>query len=174
MARSFKSISVIDRTSPDMDRRTGLDSTRCISCLDWPPQAHRWSRRQRKFGWPTSEIISEVIEAGCDIVPKAHPEHKQDEFQWRISFSRAEMILLKSLTPTQQIVYHLLRYFAKKELIEVGQQHNVMQGYCLKTLMLWACERKSLDWWKSECVIQITCTLLQTLRKWLSKKHCAH
>jgi hypothetical protein len=30
--------------------------------------------------------------------------------QWRLSFSRAETVLLNSWTPKQQIVYHILRF----------------------------------------------------------------
>jgi len=32
---------------------------------------------------------------------------------WRLSFSIAEVILIQSWTQMQQIVYHLLRFFAK-------------------------------------------------------------
>ena len=46
--------------------------------------------------------------------------------------------------------------------------------YHLKTLMLWACERKSPVWWESNCVLELCSKLLDTLMKWIGKKHCPH
>ena len=46
--------------------------------------------------------------------------------------------------------------------------------YHIKTLMLWACERKSPVWWESNCVLELCSKLLKTLMKWIMKKHCPH
>ena len=46
--------------------------------------------------------------------------------------------------------------------------------YQLKTLMLWACERKSPAWWESNCVLVLCSKLLDTLMKWIRKKMCPH
>ena len=51
------------------------------------------------------------------MVPVAHPLCRQHEwmnrYQWRLSFSRAEIVLLNDWIPVQQIVYHMLRVFMK-------------------------------------------------------------
>ena len=38
-----------------------------------------------------------------------------DKCQWKLSFARAEIVLINSMTPIQQIVYHMLRFFVKTE-----------------------------------------------------------
>ena len=153
-----------------------IDRVFSVKCLGWPPMAQSWLIRERKNGWPDAEMVSEVKQGGCDLVPVAHRDHKNDKLQWRISFSRAEIILIRSWTVIQKVVYHMLRYFAKQQLIkkEWRNGNEIICNYHLKTLMLWACEEKSSDWWNSNCVIEICSQLLQTMVLWLAKKQCPH
>src|SRR6218665_1226517 len=91
-----------------------------MGCPQWPNEAKNWSNRQRKFGWPMIDTISEVVENGCHLVYAQGGCLQCDENHclWRLSFSIAEVILIQSWTKIQQIVYHLLRFFAKRELIQ--------------------------------------------------------
>ena len=95
-----------------------IDQVNSIRCLTWPPIAQLWPTRERKHAWPSSETVLEVLRCGCDLVPVAHRDCKHDLTQWRFSFSRAEIILIRSWTPVQQIVYHMLRYFMKHRLLK--------------------------------------------------------
>ena len=75
--------------------------------------------------------------------------------QWRLSFSRAEIVLLNSWFKVQQIVYHMLRVFAKTERLTDNADDNsggagALSNYHIKTLMLWACELKSSGWWTDD------------------------
>ena len=118
-----------------------------------------------------------MVENGCHIVPVAHIDCSKDEYQWRISFSKAELILIKSWSPSQQYAYHLLRYFAKKELLKEDRRNTdeILSTYSLKTLMLWQCERKSSEWWQYVTERELCCnlsTLLNILLDWLLKFKC--
>ena len=97
------------------------DAVHCIRCLSWPPQAADWSTRHRNYDWPDSATVDRVVSNGCDVVNVAHRQCRQDEwmskYQWRLSFSRAEIVLINSWMPVQQIVYHMLRVFVKTELL---------------------------------------------------------
>ena len=117
-----------------------------ISSPFWPPTALEWLTRKRINGWPALETTYLVVRNGCHIVPVAHIDCSENEYQWRISFSKAESILIRSWTPIQQNVYHMLRYFAKKELIrkEWKNTDEILSMYSLKTLMLWQCEGRSI------------------------------
>src|SRR6218665_1491489 len=84
----------------------GTDSVLCLFCPQWPRDAQKWPLRPRSNGWPTSHIISEVVRNGCHVVYVQHRSCRDDTFQWRLSFSVAEIILLKNWTQTQQIAYH--------------------------------------------------------------------
>ena len=143
----------------------------CFNCPFWPPEASEWITRGRDHKWPSQEDIALVVENGCHIVPVAHIDCSKDEYQWRISFSKAELILIKSWSPGQQYVYHLLRYFAKKELLNEDWKNTdeILSTHALKTLMLWQCERKSNEWWHFESDRELCCKLLRLLKLLL---HC--
>ena len=130
-----------------------IDRVPCIRCLEWPSQAADWPTRHRNYNWPTAATIDAVVSNGHDVVAVAHPTCKVDEWirkhQWRLSFSRAEVILLRSWTVGQQIVYHMLRTFVKTErLMNSADKHgaDTFSNYHIKTLMLWACETKPQNW----------------------------
>jgi len=98
------------------------------------------------------------------------------ERQWRLSFSRAEIVLLNSWTPVQQIVYHLLRRYMKdKDEGFITESAGTLSNYHIKTLMLWACELKSASWWTDDLsLVRICVELLHTLAVWLTDAHCQH
>ena len=88
-----------------------FDNVPCVRCLLWPPQAADWPTRHRYYEWPDSATVDRVVCNGCDLVGVAHRQCRQHEWegkhQWRLSFSRAEIVLINSWMPLQQIVYHL-------------------------------------------------------------------
>ena len=91
------------------------DTVPCVRCLSWPPQAADWPTRHRnhgRHGWPDLATVDSVVNNGCDVVGVAHRQCRQHEWmimnQWRLSFSRAEIVLINSWMPVQQIVYHML------------------------------------------------------------------
>ena len=163
--------------------RDNVDSTRCLS---WPPQAADWPTRHRSYDWPDSSTVDCVVSNGCDVglVGIAHHHFRQDPFfshtQHRLSFSRSEVLLLKSWIPEQQIIYHLLRVFFKTERLKLTDNANnsgegILCNYHIKTLMLWACELKPRRQWTGNFnVVRISVKLLRTIATWLNKAHCPH
>src|SRR6218665_4008335 len=152
-----------------------VDSVLTLWCPQWPNEAKDWPHRQRKYGWPTVVKIQEIVQNGCHVVDAKHRACRSDIHQCRLSFSVAELILLQSWTQVQQIVYHMIRFFAKRELIirkDCPKEDEVLCSYHLKTLMLWSCEEMSPEWWNSLSVIKICCNLFQKLSKWLKETSC--
>ena len=141
-----------------------VDAVQCVRCLLWPSQAADWPTRHRNYGWPDSATVDRVVNNGCDVVGVAHRQCRQHEWirkhQFRLSFSRAEIVLINSWMPVQQIVYHLLRVFMKTERSTDSADNYgsaTLSNYHIKTLMLWACELKTRSWWTDnlnllECV----------------------
>ena len=150
------------------------DIVGCIWCPQWPKEAKYWPFRRRQHGWPTNANIRKIVQSGCHVVNAKHPACRNDVFQCRLSFSVAEVILLHSWTPIQQIVYHMLRFFAKRELIKKNcpKEDEVLSTYHFKTLMLWSCEEMPQDWWNSLSVIEICCRLLRRVSEWLKMSYC--
>jgi len=158
------------------------DAVVCVRCLVWPPQAADWPIRHRNYGWPDSATLDRVVSNGCDVVGVAHRQCRQHEwmgtFQWRLSFSRAEIVLINSWMPVQLIVYHMLRYFIKTERLTDCADNSgagTLSNYHIKTLMLWACELKPTSWWTEDLnFVRIGVDLLQTLSVWLTDIRCLH
>jgi len=159
-----------------------VDVVRCVRCLSWPPQAADWPTRHRNNGWPDSATLDRVVSNGCDVVGVAHRQCKQHKwmgnYQWRLSFSRAEIVLINSWTPVQQIVYHVLRVYVKTERLTKCADNSgagTLSNYHIKTLMLWACELKPNSWWTENLnLVRICVELLNTLAVWLTDTRCPH
>jgi len=159
-----------------------LDAVFCVRCLSWPSQATDWPTRHREYGWPDSATVDCVVSNGCDVVGVAHRQCKQHEWmskrQWRLSFSRAEIVLLNSWMPVQQIVYHMLRVFVKAQRLTDSANHSgpgKLSNYHIKTLMLWACELKARIWWTNDLsLVKICVELLHDLAVWLTEARCPH
>jgi len=154
------------------------DSVKCMRSLVWPPQAANWPKRYRQYGWPDSRSIGNVISKGCHVVPIAPRQCKLDEWMskhhWRLSFSRAEVVLLNSWSPVQQTVYHMLRVFVKTERL-TDFATGTVSNYHIKTLMLWACELQPRSWWTAESSIVAVCVqLLRHFGTWLTDTRCQH
>jgi len=158
------------------------DIVYCIRCLMWPPQAADWPTRHTNYDWPNSATVDHVVSNGCDVVGVAHRQYRQHELisklQWRMSFSRAEIVLLNSWMPVQQIVYHMLRVFMKTERLTDSADNSgagKLSNYHIKTLMLWACEMKPKSWWTDDLnLVRICVQLLHTLGVWLTDGRCKH
>jgi len=168
---------------PARDTRfLSADYVPCVRCLSWPPQAAAWPTRYRNYGWPDSATLDRVVSNGCDVVPVAHRQCRQHVligvFQQRLSFSRAEIVLMNSWMPVQQIVYHMLRYFIKTERLTDCADNSgagTLSNYHIKTLMLWACELKSRSWWADDVnLVRMCVQLLHVLANWLTEAQCQH
>jgi len=162
--------------------RLSVDHVLCVRCLLWPTQAANWPTRHRNYGWPDSATLDRVFSNGCDVVGVAHRQCKQHRWmgklQWRLSFSRAEIVLINSWMPVQQIIYHMLRHFIKTERLTdlaANSGAGTLSNYHIKTLMLWACELKPKSWWNENLnLVRICVELLQTLSVWLTETRCPH
>ena len=169
-----------------MIRQRGLalsrDAVHCVRCLSWPLQAADWPTRHRNYDWPDSATVGRVVNNGCDVVGVAHRQCRQHEwmgeYQWRLSFSRAEIVLINSWMPVQQIVYHMLRVFMKTERLTDSADNSgtgKLSNYHIKTLMLWACELKPSFWWTDDLsLIRMCAELLHVLAVWLTEARCPH
>jgi len=183
----YKGLPVGERHGPaSCTRMPGLsyhiDTVPCLRCLQWPPQAADWPTRHRNYGWPDAATLDRVVSNGCDVVGVAHRQCKQDKWmekhQWRLSFSRAEILLINSWMPEQQIVYHILRTYVKVEGLTESADNSkpaVLSNYHIKTLMLWAFELKPKCWWTNNAnLVKICVELLNKLAVWLLEARCPH
>jgi len=164
------------------DANRPLDAVFCMRCLSWPPQAADWPTRHRNYDWPDSATVDHVVNNGCDVVYVAHCQCRQDKwismYQSRLSFSRAEIVLLNSWMPVHQIVYHMLRFFIKTQQLTDNKDSSgtkIFSNYHIKTLTMWACEVKPQKWWTDDMNLVTICVrLFHIFADWLKKKFCPH
>ncbi|XP_062608357.1 uncharacterized protein LOC134270184 [Saccostrea cucullata] len=58
----------------------------------WPTISLPWIQRCRTQGWPSEDVVSDILNGGFHVVPiGSTPEN---ELEWRISFSQAELKLV--------------------------------------------------------------------------------
>jgi len=166
-------------TAPFPANASRIDVVPCVRCLSWPSQAADWPTRHRNYGWPDSATVDRVVGNGCDVVCAVHHLCREDEWmgehQFRLSFSRAEIVLLNSWMPVQQIVYHMLRFFAKNERLRDTTDSAGLSNYHFKTLMMWTYELKPQSWWIDDMnVVRMCVNILHILANWLKNKTCQH
>ena len=98
-------------TGPAIKKTMGrnvYDDVHCVCCPLWPQEAKEWPTRKRNGEWPVPVIILEVVRNGCHVVCAQHRDCREDDLQFRFSFSLAEVILLRTWTLTQQLAYHIV------------------------------------------------------------------
>src|SRR6218665_3186682 len=159
--------NIIFKTKHKLDR-VKVDRVYAIRCPCWPAEAVEWISRERKYGWPSKDVVDEIVKRGCHFVAKSPHRNSSDYSLWRISFSLAETILIHTWTDVQKYVYHLLKLI-KNEVVKDVQEDckTVLCSYFLKTLMFWACERMGPEFWEDEnlenCVAHLICLLIECL-----------
>ena len=110
-----------------------------------------------------------MVGSGCQAVQKADPSG--DEFSWRLSFSRGELLLSKHVTPRARLAYVAAKLFWKEKLKSVCP---ALRSYHLKTLFyhfLEATPAVEVDESTTEELLQ---RLLLFIQKRLETRTCPH
>ncbi|KAL9974893.1 hypothetical protein ACROYT_G011993 [Oculina patagonica] len=156
----------------------------------WPESAKEWPRRLLKSDWPSSALVSDILQSGCHLAPVgrgkrenlANPELAtcaqspevegpiMDEHEWRISFSLAENKLGQSLSPVQRHIFVLLKIIKKAYL----NDHDVISTYHLKNIFFWECENRENDFWREDNSCECLLSLLDRFVDCLKKRHLPH
>ena len=70
----------------------------------------------------------------------------------------------------------MVRYFMKKSgvMSPISGESTCLHNYHIKTILLWACEQRSFEWWSRNSLICICRKLLHTLSKLVTIGMCTH
>lgn len=166
-----------------------LDIVFALHCKEWPTQANEWLTRQRKNpGFPGKQLIAEIRRYGADIVPKssytrAEPstsifswfqikdfeiENEQEDFhmEWRLSFSIAEIKLVKKWLPIHKCVYRFLKTLRNDYLSKYR-----IPSYALKNIMFYMLEETAEEVWDLN-FLTIVDKFLERLIKCCEESYC--
>ncbi|XP_052800448.1 uncharacterized protein LOC128231527 isoform X1 [Mya arenaria] len=147
---------------------------------DWPRPAAEWKTRNRQ--WPSEEIVQKVLECGCHIVSKRplfsdlngdpanednSPESDKTNTFFRLSFSRCELLLAKSLTESQKYCWRVLKAYQKKYLCT---EPKVLASYHWKNVVFWVSEETDPSFWTEDNVLFGVCKALDFMIKCLRER----
>ena len=142
------------------------DTILALSCTEWPECAREWLSRRRTHGWPSKELIKQCKSLGFILVSTCHPDSDEKQFQWRISFSHQERLLVTQFNSVQLKCYILLKII-KKELIKQEIKEDTLTSYHLKTCMLYILENTPSELWVPENTVGCVIMCLRQIRLWI-------
>ena len=142
------------------------DTVVALACTDWPECAQEWLSRKRIHGWPSKELIKQCKSLGFIVVSACHPASDEKQFQWRISFSHQERLLVTQFNSVQLKCYILLKII-KKELIKKDIKEDTVTSYHLKTCMLYILENTPRELWVPENLLGCLIMCLRQIHLWI-------
>ena len=142
-----------------------FDHVPCFHLTFWPKLALEWSQRQLRY-WPDSEIVQKIISEGCHIVPKSPRGENNNE--WRISFSSAEMTLSNTLSPFQRKCYLVGKSIYYAVIKEIDS--DIFASYFIKTVMFKLLERQPSCYWEKTSLIEVVQDLFKDLSACFKRK----
>ena len=152
-----------------IDAKKGIassDFVYALSCSDWPECARKWLSRRRIYGWPSKELIKQCKSLGFIVVSASHPASDEKQFQWRISFSHQERLLVTQFNSVQLKCYILLKII-KKELVKQYIKEDTLTSYHLKTCMLYILENTPSELWVPENLVGCLIMCLRQIHLWI-------
>ncbi|KAK3092559.1 hypothetical protein FSP39_004431 [Pinctada imbricata] len=123
-----------------------FDVAYCFPCCTWPDIANDWVIRDRSNGWPSCEMIRNIVGNCCHVVPVGDPDTPYADHEWRISFSVAERTLMHSFNHAQFLVYNLLRLTLK--IVIAKAFPGVLCSYFIKTTLFYTIENTPKHLWQ--------------------------
>lgn len=122
-----------------------------------PTVLQEWATRSRCTGWPSENVISDVLEADAFLVAKGSETSPLRLFEWRLCFNIAENLLVQSLTDTQTKLYVLLKIVVK-DILKPKQKE--ITSFVVKNSVFWLCE---LYPYEQECLVTLLMKALRML-----------
>ena len=149
-----------------LKNRSSSDTVVALACTDWPECAQEWLSRKRIHGWPSKELIKKCNSLEFILVSACHPASDEKQFQWRISFSHQERLLVTQFNSVQLKCYILLKII-KKELIQQEIKEDTLTSYHLKTCMLYILENTPSELWVPENLVGCLIMCLRQIHLWI-------
>ena len=116
-----------------------IDLVPCVPCQYWPSEEYR--SRRRPSGQPDAALVASLCSKPAFLVMAGSQRLDQDA--WRLSFSRHETIMLRSLSQQQRTCLAMLKHCN----VILGHRFS---SYHLKTALMWVCEHRPRELWTWE------------------------
>ncbi|XP_062569141.1 uncharacterized protein LOC134231223 [Saccostrea cucullata] len=147
------------------------DDAHCFASDFWPPPAASWI--ERCHSWPQPHVMCDIIRSGCHFVATGHKMGNYQDHEWRISFSRAEQILVYSMNHTQFLTYGLLKLILKEVINNgVGKEDKLLCSYHMKTAVFWMIQRNTVPHWCPQNLLLCFWECFKLILSWVYEGVC--
>lgn len=142
-----------------------VDTVRALPCV-CPQVLQSYFKRHRDYGWPSSNQLIEISCLEGHVVPVGYKGSDTAFLEWRICYTEAESLLVRSLNDTQTKVYILLKMVAKSFINSVA-----LTSYVLKNVVLWLAECQDINTFKEELLVDRFIQALKFIRKGINNNN---
>ncbi|XP_048751195.2 uncharacterized protein LOC125662893 [Ostrea edulis] len=147
------------------------DHAHCFVSDFWPSSASSW--RFRCHLWPHPQIVNDIIRKGCHVVAIGPKLENHEDIEWRISFSLAEQILVRSMNHCQFLVYGLLKLFLKEVLNNgLSEDDKLLCSYHMKMAVFWVLQHNTVLAWGPHNLLQCFWISFKVILKWVYEGVC--
>lgn len=134
-----------------------------------PQMAKSFINRDR-HGWPSPDLIKNIVDQGCGFVATAHPNCKNNDLQWQMSFAKSKQIPVRSLNQTQIRAYLFFKSLFELHLLKP----ECLSTYMMNNVLFWTLELVPTDKWSPENIMYCVESLVDMLCAYLNKAIIPH
>ena len=158
-----------------LDVQLNADLVFALPYPGWPEIAEEWRNRKTFSGWPELKMKQDIVESGCLIVPKGQRGSRAEDYEWRISFSLAELKLARSLNSVQREIVHVLKALISDRHEEgyTGIEAK-LDSYFVINLLYKEIEESDINAWTEQNIAEIIFRILDKLVNSIKNKNLPH
>ena len=125
------------------DVTDGIDHVPCLR-LPWWPGAEDFLSRHRVTDFPPAEARRDICRYGVHLVPTGRPGSDTEQVEYRVSFSRAEVVTVRHLSAVQHEAIRTTK--GMKNLFKESRAPTI-KSYYIKTAVLWLAQDQPSGRW---------------------------
>ncbi|XP_052776034.1 uncharacterized protein LOC128213952 [Mya arenaria] len=150
------------------------DLVYALLCRSLPLECHGWFERPRPGHWPTPELLRDVKECGCFLVPDGHFDSRVKYVEWRISPSLIERTLMFNMKTLQLKCYVVLKILKSHVINPFLYNEGKLTSFHCKTALFFAAERLPSGMWTEHRLMECIVYCLKLLLGWTNTGMCPH
>ena len=136
--------SYVQKVRSEPGAVSDVDEVPCLRVPVWW-FSDEFFTRPRRYNWPPKAMQDNIRRYGLHLVPVGAPGSSTEKLQWRLSFSRAELVVTSDLTDLQRCA--VIAFKVCKTA--VGEEGKLIKSYYVKTALFWLCEQTPTEDWTS-------------------------
>ena len=125
-------------------RHGGVEYVPCFR-MPWWPEEEEFLGRHRVTDFPPAAVRRDLCQFGVHLVPTGRPGSSTELAEYRVSFSRAEVVVIRKLSPTQHTT--ILAVKGIKNALKDSGASPKLKSYFIKTAVLWLAQDKPSGCW---------------------------